>query len=279
LSLALIACGPPPVEAPKEIGELGAFLFKSFENEDPAEMEAGLIELRAFLQGENITAEDPFDRALSMPVLKGEDLGSLSIPEGAEADKQVNVALPGLSSHTPEASKVLHVEANQVCIESDTTLFANRQVLAGGDCWVDGGCDSLETLTEVYKKNFLAEVWYDQYKNYRVVTLNEEDGSTTEVVVGRAWIDQVFPAVGGGNNSWDQLFSLDISIPNPDDPSTTLRWFAMWSSITLFPLTDDGYYDLVVEGIDQSYVFADEFVSGEMVTCENDREMAPPVRE
>ena len=201
LTLSLIACGPPPVEAPKEIGELGAFLFKNFENEDPTEMAAGLIELRAFLQSQDVTAEDPFARALSMPVLQGEDLGSLSIPDGADAEKQVNVALPGLSRHTPEGSKVLHVEPNQVCIESDTTLYASREVLSGGDCWVDGGCDSLQTKTAVYKRNFLAEVWYDQFKDYRVYTLTEEDESTTEVVVGRAWIDQVFPAVGGGGNS------------------------------------------------------------------------------
>ena len=53
----------------------------------------------------------------------------------------------------------------------------------------------------------------------------------------------------------------------------------MWSSITLFPLTDDGYYDLVVEGIDQAYIFGDEFVDGTIVTCENDRDAPPPDRE
>lgn len=279
--LLMVGCAKPPPEAPKELGELGAFLFSNFENDDEeglAELEAGLLNLRDFLKNDVDLSLDPKDNAVTMPILKGDDLGDLSIPKGADPEAQVNRAVPGTSKHDVDASRELHVQQNQVCIESSSTLWAGREFLAGGDCWEAGDCDRLETLTEVYKKNILAEVWYDQYKTYRTVEIEDENGDVYTVIVARAWIDKVFPAQGGGNNSWDQLFQLDVSIPDPDKPGQTLRWFSMWSSITLGGLGDDAYGNLVVDGIAEGYVYADEYIDGNIETCPNDRQMAKPDR-
>jgi hypothetical protein len=275
---ALVGCAKPAPEAPKDIGLLGAFLFSNFEvtdETDLADYHAGLLNLRDFLTTEDM-ALDALDRAFEMPILDGDDLGGHPIPAGADPLKQVNRALSGVSSHSPAAAKVLHTELNQVCIESDTTKFAQRELLTDGACWLDGSCDRLDTLTAVYKSS-LADVWYDQYKNYRTFTLTEEDDTTTEVVIGAAWIEDVFETKGGGG-SWDQLYAVDIYIPDPDDNTKTLRWHSMWSSVTLAVLGDDLYGKLVVSGLDTAYIYGDEFIEGNIVTCTNDLDEPEPER-
>ena len=281
--LLLGACHKEPPSAPKELGELGAFLFANFETDDEdvlEDMGAGFLNLRDYLKNDagDLTL-DAKDLAVTMPILEGDDLGDLSSPKGADPAKQVNRAVPGLSKHKVDDARVLHVQTNQICIESSSTLWAQREFLTDEKCWDKAECDRLETYTEVYKKNILAEVWYDQFKNYRSFEIEDEDGELVTVVAGRAWIEEVFPAQGGGNNSWDQLYQLDVYIPDPDKPSQTLRWFSMWSSITLGGLSDDAYGALVVDGIGEGYIYGDEFIDG--VTdgeCKNDRQFAKPDR-
>lgn len=286
--LVLGACHKEPPTAPKELGELGAFLFANFNvdaDEDPelyADYGAGLVNLRTYLTDDvKVTGDSGTwkDLAVTMPILEGEDLGDLKIPDGADPAKQVNRAIPGMSSHPVNASRELHVQTNQICIESSSTLWAGRSFLSDEKCWEDESCDSLQTETEVYKKNILAEVWYDQFKDYRYFEVEDENGDTFDVIVGRAWIEEVFPAQGGGNNSWDQLFQLDVSIQDPKKDSQALRWFSMWSSITLGGLSDDAYGALVVDGVIEGYVYGDEFIDG--VTdgeCKNDRQNPKPDR-
>lgn len=281
VSLVLLAaCAKPPVEAPKELGELGAFLFANFEAEDTAEMAAGILNLRDFLTNDVDLSLEAKDNAVTMPILQGDDLGDLKIPTGADPAEQVNVAVPGTSAYSVEENRALAIEPNQVCIESSSTLWAGREFLTDADCWPTGGCDRLETKTEVYKKNILAEVWYDQFKTYRAFEVEDAEGEVFTAVIGRAWIEEVFPAQGGGGNSWDQLFQLDVYIPDPDKSSETLRWFSMWSSITLAGLSDDAYSNLVVDGISEAFIYGDEFLGGVVPDgeCKNDRNFAKPPR-
>lgn len=276
----LAACAKPPAEAPKELGDLGAFLFANFEAEDTAEMAAGILNLRDFLTKDVDLSLDPAENAVSMPILTGDDLGELSIPAGADPAEQVNVAVPGRSGYSVEENRALAVEPNQVCIESSSTLWAGREFLTEAGCWEGGSCDRLETKNEIYKKNILAEVWYDQFKTYRAFEVEDADGNVFTAVIGRAWIEEVFPAQGGGGNSWDQLFQLDVYIPDPAKDAETLRWFSMWSSITLAGLSDDAYSNLVVDGISEAYVYGDEFLGGVYPDgeCKNDRNFEKPPR-
>lgn len=274
---ALGACAKPPPEAPKELGDLGAFLFANFEAEDTAELGAGFVNLRELVLKDDLTL-DAKDRAVTMPILKGDDLGGLSQPAGVSPDEQIPIALSGLSVHPLDDQRAVHVEPNQICIESSSTKWAQREFLTDDACWADGSCDRLETLTEVYKQNPLAKIWYDQYKTYRHFEVETEDGEVFEVIAGQAWIEQKFEAEGGGGNSWDQLFQLDVAMEHPDKAGQTLRWFSMWSSITLGGLTDDGYSQLVVSGIDEAYVYGDEFIEGVQEACTNDRSEPKPDR-
>lgn len=275
--LGSVGCAKKVTEAPKELGDLGLFLFEHFEDEDPAEMAAGLVNMRGQIESQDMSLA-PKDRAVVMPVLEGDNLGSLSIPEGAAAADQLPIALAGESIHPVDKQVILALEENQVCIESATTVWARREFLSDTACFEDGSCDTLEVLQEVRKENALADVWFDQYKTYRWYELEDDEGNITRALVGRSWIEEVFPADGGGN-SWDQLFHLDLYIENPEDPEKTLRWFSLWSSVTVNLLGDDLYSSLVVTGIAEALEFGDEFISGNIEACKLDRDAEKPPRD
>lgn len=272
--LLAVGCAKPPPEAPKELGELGLFLFQHFEDEDTAELAAGLVNLRPFIEDTDFTL-DAKDRALTMPKLEGESLGSLSIPDGATIEKQIPIALAGKSSHPLKGQRELAVEPNQVCIESSSTVWARREFTSDDGCFVNGSCDSMTTETEVRKENFLAKVWYDQYKDYKSIELEDEDGNVTEALIARSWTEKKF--IGDDpDTSWDQLFQLDITYEKGGE---SLRWFVMWSSITVPILTDDSYANLVVDGVEEAFVFGDEFLAGNIDSCKLDRNAEKPPRE
>ena len=46
----------------------------------------------------------------------------------------------------------------------------------------------------------------------------------------------------------------------------------MWSSITVPLISDESYAGLVRDGIDEAYIYSDEFLNGDIVTCTNDRQ-------
>ena len=124
LPLALLitsACHTPSEVAPKELGDLGAFLHQHYDDEDTAELQAGLLSLQDFLVGVDFDL-DYKDNAVTMPTLKGADLGTLTQPAGVDPELQVNVALPGRSSHTMDEALVSILEPNQICIESSSTI-------------------------------------------------------------------------------------------------------------------------------------------------------------
>ncbi len=264
-----VGCAKAPVEAPKELGELGLFLFQHFEDEESAELEAGFRNLVDYLDGVDMTL-DAKDRAVTMPVLQGADLGDLAIPDGADPEKQVPVAIAGVSEHPLDDQRVLMLDPVQTCIESSTTVWAGREFPTDPDCFERADCERLETTTAVRKDSFIAKVWYDQFKTYRELEVDD-----LHVIAGRAWTDRVFPGDGSAN-SWDQLFHLDVYIA---DGPRTLRWFSMWSSISVTGLGDDLFSQMVISGLEEALIYGDERIEGVQESCPHDRSAPQPTRE
>jgi len=262
--LILASCSKPPPEAPKQLADLSLYLFREFDS-DQEEVAAGLVNLHDWMLKQDLDL-DPSELAVTLPTLKGADLGPYSIPDGADAASQVPIGLPGLSQYSADDHLDVILDTNQVCIESATTKFARREFLTDEGCFASGDCDELSTLTNVYKENPLAKVWYDMYKDYRRIEL-EEIGTA---YIGRAWIEEVFEGESG-NTSWDQLFAIDVLIPGTKN-GTTLRYFGMWSSITVPLIGDDSYAVLVRDGIDEAFRFGEEYLAGDIASCRNDRD-------
>ena len=75
LLLGLTACSPPP-EAPTELGELTTYLFANFDDPDPLVLQAGLVNMVAFLEDFEAEADLGVDstatgRSWSVPALQG----------------------------------------------------------------------------------------------------------------------------------------------------------------------------------------------------------------
>jgi len=264
VALFVTGCSKPIPEAPKELSELSLYLFREFAQDEEI-VAAGLVNLREWMLEQDLAA-DVEERVVTLPVIKGANLDIYSIPEGVEADAQVPIGLPGLSPHGVSKHLDTILEPNQVCIESGTTKYAERTFLTDKQCFRSGECAELSTLTEVFKQNPLAKVWYDMYKDYRAIEL--EDLGTA--YIGRTWLEEQF--IGeNGTTSWDQTFSVDVFMP-AEKNGESLRYFAMWSSISVPLINDTSYAGLVRDGIQEAYNFSDEFLNGDIVSCTNDRE-------
>lgn len=260
LALAAVACTPPP-EAPADLGENSLFMFQHFEEADHLVAAAAVVEDYLLNDVEDLSGS-PSDRAVSPPILTEEYWGGITGPSGISADDQVPVAMPGESIHGMDVALESVFETNHVCIESDTTVYYQRAFLEGEDCFPDD-CAIIRTKNEIRKESFLAKVWYDSYKDFHYVEL--DDGRMA--LFARGWIDQSYPG-DSGSTSWDQLYTVEAWIPRADDNTKTLRYYAMWSSVSGI---DAGLYrSAVVGGLAEGMENSDAFYSNE--ECSNDRD-------
>lgn len=276
LVVGLVGCASPPPEAPAEYNELATFLFQRADDVDTAELGAGIVQLRDLLAGEDFTIAAR-DRARTLGILDGEALDGLSIPDGIKATDQVPRALARQQSSTFEDNVNLALEPNRVCIESDTTVWARRTFPEGADCYTDGNCQFLRVDQPTRKENPLAKIWYDLKGTYQIVDVEPVEGDPFQAIVYRYWIEEVGQG-DGGNNTWDQLFGVDITYEN--EAGGVDGWVALWSSVDIFPLGADSYGQLVVDGLEQGGVWADEFMNQVAEPeCDLDRNAEEPARE
>jgi hypothetical protein len=284
IALFLVACGKPPEPVSQEIADVGRRLFQHFDDEDPTvTMEADIATLRDYILtfDEETLLTKTKDTAVTMPVLNGDFLGGLSVPEGVSASAQIPVALSAISVHDVDTQLGLVLEPNQVCIESATTTWAGREFLTDTACFEDKSCDSLSVSQEIFKENALAKVWYDQFKDYRWFEFDDADGNPVSALIGRSWNEERFvgEATLGSEASWDQLFHLDVNINDPGDDARALRWFSLWSSVQIPGIGDDDFAGLAKAGIAEALLFGDEFLSNDIQSCKNDRDNEKPPRD
>ncbi len=259
LLLPLLGCAPPP-DAPAELSDLGAYLYREFDQPDV--LAGGVLALDQQLSALDLDSALN-DRAFTMPPLQQADRGDILSPD-LPAEHQLPVAIAGLSRHDLDEHMQLVGLANQVCIESDTTTWYGRSIRSGtAECLADGTCTRVDTDNEVRKESFVANVWYDFRKDHQLVQL--DDGR--EAMVARGWIERPFPA-DNDSYSWDQFFQLDVLVPSPDGGTT--RFQAVWSAVQLGPVGPDIYVNTVKNAMDDHRVNADDFIDGSM--CANDRD-------
>ena len=265
LLLIFFACRAP-VEAPKEIDDISAYLYANFNgNGDDGEraLPAGLWTLETYLESLELDlSSDLDDRTVSLSPLTEVDLDGTYAPEGIDLGLQVGVAVSAQTPLTMDEEVSLIMDPNQVCIAADSTAYHEVTVLSGEDCFSDGSCDVLETSNEVFIDS-ISDGWLDTLKDYRWILL--EDGR--KAIVAREWMPDIAPATSG-SNSWDQRFAIVVWLPNADG-SKTLRYYALWSSVTSI-LTDELYANMVKDGLEDYYNNTVSFTNGE--DCDNDRD-------
>lgn len=269
--VTLAACGKPPVEAPAELNDLTLFITTHFADEDTAELDAGLVNLNAFMDGvtymDGDEPSDIDDRAYTVAPLTQDALGGMPTHDGFSPEEQIPVAITALSVHDMDGQLETVAEPNQVCIESATTKYYSRTFDTDLDAFLNRSAEWLETSNEVRKESPLGDVWYDLKKEYRWREM--EDG--TEVLIARTWAPDVYPTDGGGG-TFDQTYILDVWYPDGDQ---TRRYISMWSSVTLSLINDNAWAGLVRGGLDEHTAFADDYINDFAdELCREDRDRA-----
>lgn len=255
LSAALLVGCSTPDELPEDLLDLTEALpglFRDFEGEDATLVEyLEVVEASVGSRDDIAWEGDEEIRRFLLDPLPHDGL-DVTTPPGTLPEDQTPVVVFGVSEHDFDTNLQARNELNQVCLESNTTVYYRRTFTEGGACLVDGSCDISRSTNEVRKENFLAKAWYDLFKDFKRFELT--DGR--RVVLGRSWSEEVFEADGGGGNAFKQTFTAEVWI---EDGATTKRVYAIWPEIVI-GLGAEAMYNLVADGLDEGMANTDDYL-------------------
>jgi hypothetical protein len=218
------------------------------------------LERQVYL-GMDVEAPNVRDRALTPAGLVEDDIADMEHPDVPVADT-LPVAVARTSPFEVAEHATIAMVTDHTELEPYSPDFYERSFLSGEGCWLETGCDLLETHNDLVKKNLVMEVPYILYKDYRWIDLNLPDPSTVpegEPVVNEGAPRWAFAARGwlkdsaegdSGKTRIVQSYSIEVWIPrdgqgflrdgtevNVDggewtadsDAAGTLRMLAIWS--------------------------------------------------
>jgi hypothetical protein len=233
------------------------------------QLEAALVEADVAVDGPSserqFTLHDPDLREGGGTPLGPELLGGATPPPDTDPDLQIGVVAFGRSREGFGANVEVLLEPNQVCIESDTTVYYARTYEGDVQGFRAGTSSLLRSTNEVRKElSLLAAGWYDLYKDFRRGTL--DDGRA--LVVARSWIDRVFEGDGGG--VFRQTYTVEAWLD--DGAGRVLRAHAFWGEIDI-GLPTVAMRDLIADSLIFGFERADRFaVDADVATyCIQDR--------
>lgn len=263
-TLALLSgCTPPvPLES-ASLRDVIPRLFSDFDGGEGTEsldvlvevLERELEEADVDLDGELVqrqfTLYNPEEENPDFKPLGNDQLGGATPPPGTDPADQIAVVNFGRSRQDFATNLEVLLEKNQVCIESNTTVYYDRTYTSDEAAFASGSADVLTSTNEVRKElSFLAAGWYDLFKDFRRVTLS--DGR--EGVVGRSWIEEVYEGDGGG--IFSQTYTSEAWID--DGAGGALRMYAFWGEIDI-GLSTVAMRDLIADSLEQGFIRGDNF--------------------
>ncbi len=226
-------------------------LFASFEDEDTTLLVGALLTFETLAEDYDLTATVDQRSFITNP-LTAENLGGADAVPGTSPDDQIPRVVLGRSLRTYDENVTLAWELNQVCIESNTTMYYARTLTSDLACFQDASCDALRSTNEVRKENPLAKAWYDLYKDFRRVDL----GDGREALISRSWADKVYQG-DNGRTDFAQSYVAEAWIPQEGQ---LLRVYASWFEINI-GLGDDAMAGLIIDGIAEGMENADAFLA------------------
>ena len=212
-SLAFVACGKAPDEAPPEFSDAIVYLFQHFEG-DEADLAYVASQLEAQIYTSmDVEATNANDRALTPRRIRADEVGSITRPD-RDPLLALPVAVAGISPYTPDEHKIIQMLVDHTPVEPYSPDLYTRTFLEGEDCWLERDCAFLRTHQDLIKKNLLMEIPYGFPKDFRWVNLNAHipDSEPRWGYFMRAWNEEVFSGEKGKNHIM-QSFSVQIIIP------------------------------------------------------------------
>ncbi len=129
----------------------------------------------------------------------------------------------------------------------------DRTFLSDPDCFRRGDCDTLETVSDIYRDTFLVSMGFTLYKDYRWVDLDGDD----RAVVSRGWIAESAHDENGEYHLW-QSYEIDVWLPAEN--GETHRLFGIWSEPDYGGLGEDVVLVAVEMGIEDSLAAQDAWL-------------------
>ncbi len=233
LFLLALGCKPPP-EAPTELDDLSAYLFRNWETEEEGVLEVGMFNLQQHFAAVDLDV-DYQDLSYQITNLATDDLVGVNPPDGADPADCLGVGLVAGSAFTPEEHTQAIIQADQTEIEPNSRDKYDRIFLEPTDptCFPTRECLVLRTNNDLIKKNSLMEIPYEMIKDFRWVELSEDGQPGTDRwgILARTWIEE--RGVGeSGNNTIEQSYSIDVFLPGAHGGWGAYRYMGLWSEST-----------------------------------------------
>jgi hypothetical protein len=259
LVLALTACSVP--DAPGDLDELSAYLFREWDNDDPRVMQEGIRSFEENLDGLDLDG-DRDARSFEVSALDEDDVVGLDVPEDVTMSNMVGVAIGAWTPWAPALHAQLATRLDQSPAEPSSEEYARAFVdPTDPACFPTEDCDSIETLNRVLKSNAAYTVWIDMHKDFRWVRVVDDHGFDTgrRAMVARVWTPETF--IGeAGNTFIYQTYAVDIWLETDEG---SMRLQSNWSENSL---SDDAAVirALVRRSLDDLFEATDQFIEDEI---------------
>ncbi len=265
--LALLSGCTPPPEAPTQLGELSLYLFANFDDPDPLVMQAGIVNMLAFLEDFEASTDlavesSAADRTWQLPVMETQHWGGADHWDGHDPVDQLPVAVAVRSSYAGSEHADLVGLADQTPLESSSSARYDRTFVTDFAPWLSGDEPSLETSNSIDRDNILLTLTYTADKHYRWIELPDGGGNA---VVARSWIDQQYVNEDGegtaNEDTMDFFSNVEMSIPSG---SGTLRYNALWGAVKFEPELDETILqNSVRNGLQEGYENVEAYLAGD----------------
>jgi len=252
-ALALAACDAPP-EAPEELSDPSAYLFRNFESTEEGSLELGMGSLYEFLAGD--IGDDGEGVAYTVESLTADDVADVERPDRDPEDTQP-VAVGVTSAFGPAKHAEVIILDDQTPVEPNSPDQYAREFTEPTDpsCFPGNDCDLLRTMNDIVKNNAFMTVPYMMHKDYRWVEVGEA-GSGEWGILGRSWCEE--EAIGEqGNNEILQSYSIDVFFPHDGGG---IRYMALWSENTVPGFSDEQIQGTIEYGINQVFDATEEYL-------------------
>jgi hypothetical protein len=229
-----IGCKPPP-EAPTELDELSAYLFRNWETTEEGVLEVGMYNLQQHFSTADLDVGFN-DRSYQLTALADTDYDDVVvIPDGMDPADCLGVGVVAGSLFDAEQQTQAIIQADQTPIEPNSPGHYDRIFLDPTDpsCFPDRSCTVLRTNNDLRKENALMDIPYEMIKDFRWVELSEDGqpGSGSWGILARTWVPE--RGVGdSGNNTIEQSYSIDVVLPGVHGDWAAYRYMGLWSQST-----------------------------------------------
>mgnify|MGYP000955720708 FL=1 len=238
LGASAIGCTPT---APMEVSENTWFLYREWDNKDPAVMRAGLLTLEKTLLAKKLGPDGAGDeRLMRLQSIRREDITVSPWPSDRDPAKTLGYAVTRQSKWPVDDFARVQADPDQLAVEPTATAYTRTFVEpTDPSCLVGAACSTIRTSNDLTRENATLKITYTLKKDFRWFDL----GDGRRALVGRAWEPMSFR---GATGAILQSFTIDIFLPRPGD--VTWRYQSTFSEQEISIATTDEVQIAVVSG-------------------------------